>query len=219
MRSNRGITTVATVAALIALAGCSAGRFDVSPVFSFSGDTTAASADPYERGKAYLKEGRTVRAIQSLHLALVDRPRSIPVINALAVAYEEVGRHDLAVRYFDRALDVDPGSSQTLNNLGYTALRHGRTEQAQAYFQRALQVDDRNATVLANLGLVDQADDAAEQRRYAVVVREPTAIRQAGWVERTSPFVQTIVTRPDPKVLAAAEQAGVAPQLISFTSR
>ena len=207
-----------SVVALLLVGGCSFARFDVAPLFSINGQSTAQADNPYAEGKAHLQEGRTARAIQSLHLALVQQPQSVSVMNVLAIAYEQIGRHDLALDYFERALEVDPTSTQTLNNLGYTALRHGHTAEAEDYFQRALQLDDRNAVVMANLNLLGHTGDGAD-RALAVVVREPMAVRRAAWVERTSALVQTIVTQPDPQVVAAAERAGIPPQLVSFTSR
>lgn len=206
------------LAGMLLVAGCSGRLPAFNPLLSLNGETSARERDRYADGKAHLEEGRTARAIQAFHVALLEQPASIRVLNALAVAYEQIGRADLASDYFQRALTIDPASTQTLNNLGYTALRHGRTIEAEDYFQRALQLDQRNAIVMANLDLLDRTDGTAGPT-LAVVTREPLSIRRAAWVERTSAFVQTVVTRPDPAVVAAAEDARIPPQLVSFVAR
>lgn len=222
MAQSRAITVtlaLALLGALAPLAGCSLARLvDLKPVATIDGQPLeVAVADPYARGKEHLQEGRFGFALQAFRAALADAPDSVRVLNALAVTYDRLGRDDLAARFFEHALDVDPTSPQTLNNLGYAALRRGDPAAAIVYFHRALAEDGDNPTIRANLEVAGghrAVARAASQRMEAETV--VTSVRRAGWVERTSATVQTIVTRPDSAILEAAERLGVEPQLASY---
>ena len=222
MRLRSAVYGGLTIAALLGLAtGCSFARFEIAPRMSLNGEAvTPAAADAYQEGKALLREGHSGRAIAALQTALVGQPESVNVLNALAVAYADLGRDDLALDYFERALALEPGSAQTLNNIGYTMLRDGDLAEASKFFERARRLEPRNATVLANLNLIDRAraPGAEPGMDLAAVVRAPSTVRPAAWVERTSPFVQTIVTRPDPEFVATAVRVGVEPRLIGLAA-
>ena len=210
---------LALLGALGLIAGCDMARLDLRPVATAGGEPLEAvgALDPYERGKQHLQEGSFGFALQAFRAALAQDPYSVRTLNALAVTYDQLGRRDLATRFFEQALDADPASAQTLNNMGYSALRRGQIAVAIGYFQRALHQDGANAVIRANLEAADASRGAASAQTQIVVAPvEPYRVRRAAWVERTSAMVQTIVTRPDPALVAAVARFGVEPRLASY---
>lgn len=205
---------------LVLLAGCGAARLDLRPVVEAAGQQWQpgeAPADAYSQGKQHLEEGHIGFALQAFRAALMQDSHSVRTLNALAISYDQLGRHDLALRYFARALEVDPGSPQTLNNLGYASLRRGDAEGATRYFRRALDGNDAHPTIQANLQIADSwLGDMRQSVRLAGAPGEPVQVLPTSWVERTSPTVQTLVTRPDPTLLAQAAQLLVDPRLVSY---
>ena len=114
----------------------------------------AATGGLYDQGKAQLAAGRYGLAVAAFRRALGDQPNSVPLLNALAIAYAQLGRDDLALRYFERALEQDVRGPETLNNVGYWALQRGRLDLAARYLQRAAEQTPNDPTVQANLALV-----------------------------------------------------------------
>lgn len=213
------IALLGFLGALAPLAGCNLARLvDLRPVATVDGEPIeVVAAEPYARGKEHLQEGRFGFALRAFRAALVREPRSVRVLNALAVAYDQLGRKDLAARFFQQALDVDPTSPQTLNNLGYSMLRGGDPAAAIMYFQRALAEDADNPTIRANLEVADgnrAVALATSQRQGVRAVSAP--LPRVAWVERTSRTIQTIITRPDFAVLEAAKRFAVEPRLASY---
>jgi Flp pilus assembly protein TadD len=217
--ARRGLKTGAALLGLAyLLSACSLPRLEVRAVSAVDGrQLEAAGDDLYQRGKRHLEDGHLGFALQAFRGALAEDPRSVRVLNALAVSYDQLGRDDLATPYFERALQIDPASPQTLNNLGYAALRRGDLASAIAWFRRALDHGGTHPAIHANLQVAAASGAGAEARAQLAKVVDPAPqIRPAGWVERSSAMVQTIVTQPDPALIATAARLGVEPRLASY---
>jgi Flp pilus assembly protein TadD len=148
-----------------ALAGCAGPdgpAAAVRPVVVADGmRLEAATGGLYEQGKNHLEAGRYGLAVTALREALAREPRSVPVLNALAIAYGELGRDDLALRFFEQALAQDTATLQTANNVGYWALRRARLDLARRYLERAAALAPEDATVRANLALLAAREHGA----------------------------------------------------------
>ena len=191
--------------------------------------TQAPEGDIYELGKTHLQNGRVGLALEMLEWALLKEPNSVRVLNAMAIAYDQLGRFELSGRYFGQALSLAPDSVQTLNNIGYSYLAQGKPNLAQRYLVQAHELADTNpavkAIVKANL---DRAADievagaeTTERRSSEVLAKrdaETTAPRppqKPVWIERSAYNLQTLVTRPDAELLRKAEAIGVDPRIAS----
>jgi Flp pilus assembly protein TadD len=216
--TRRGMAplSLALLAGLGLLAACAGQPLTFQPRPSLDEQSLAPFRDhPYELGKAHLREGRIALALQAFRAELAANPGSVRALNALAVTYEQLGRIDLAEHYFDRALQIDPEAAQTLNNLGYSAFRRGDLARAVGYFERALRANGAHPTIQANMRLAGAQPSPPPAAPPALAAGAGMWVVPAAWVERTSPAVQTIVTRPDPAVLAAARRSAVEPHLFN----
>lgn len=182
-------------------------------------DPTKSAKSPYERGKSQMSIGHYGMAIESFRTALADDPQSVKVLNALAASYDLVGRYDLAERYYRQAMNIDPRSVQSLNNLGYSYYLRGRYADARVLFEKAARIDDKNPVVVANLQSLEKADAASKlAAAKAAEAKEPKAVAEAPWIERTTPTVQSLVTKADPDSLKEAGEKGVEPSIVHTPS-
>ena len=158
-RPRSALMACCAAAALLPLAaaGCAQQRVQVAPVVAVDGErlpaaeAAATAADPYERGKAHLRDGRPGLALQAFRAALAARPDAVMALNGIGVAYDQLGRFDLAERYYHRALALNPDAAETHNNLGYSALRQGKATLARRHFARAHELSPGDAVVVAKL--------------------------------------------------------------------
>jgi tetratricopeptide (TPR) repeat protein len=197
--------------ASVLLASCSQ-EWAASDKFKFSD----ADNNPYAKGKAEMAGGRYGLAIESFRKALQSDPGSVKALNGLAAAYDLMGRFDLAERYYRLALNFDPSSIQSLNNLGYSYYLRGKYNKARTLFERAARVDGKNAIVVANMAALEKADTArqvadASAKSKAKGKEKSVATK---WIERTDSQVQSMVTKPDPATLAAAQKHKVEPRIV-----
>lgn len=189
--------------------------------------TNLARAMPYDRGKHYLAAGHLGLAATAFRTALSQGTATAEILNALAVTYDRLGRFDLAQRYYARALELDPESVQSLNNLGYSALLQGNHALAAKFLIKARTIDAANTVVQANLALLREkivsangaADSLGSDRNSGgrKVARQEIPPLKTTWIERTAVKIQTLVTEPDPSVVAATSLAGVEPELGAAT--
>ena len=197
--------------ASVLLASCSQ-EWGASDKFAFSD----AENNPYAKGKAEMAGGRYGLAIESFRKALQSDPGSVKALNGLAAAYDLMGRFDLAERYYRLALNFDPSSIQSLNNLGYSYYLRGEYKKARTLFERAARVDAKNAIVVANMAALEKADLSrqvadARAKSKASGKEKPVASK---WIERSDSQVQSMVTKPDPATLAAAQKHKVEPRIV-----
>ncbi len=191
--------------------------------------TRSPEGDIYELGKTHLHNGQIGLALEMLEWALLTEPNSVPVLNAMAIAYDRLGRFELSGRYFGQALSLAPDSVQTLNNIGYSYLAQRKPKLAQLYLVQAHELADTNpvvkAIVKANLDRAADIEVASAEttgRGSPEVLAkgdvETTAHRppqKPVWIERSAYNLQTLVTRPDAEMLSKAEAIGVDPRIAS----
>jgi tetratricopeptide (TPR) repeat protein len=116
----------------------------------------------YTLGKKQFADGLYGMALKNFRVAMVQEPKSLDRLNAVAATYDKLGRFDLAERYYAQALGVDPNSVQTLNNIGYSFLMQEDYVSARYYLNQADKVaraeDDYSGVVGANLASLDIAE-------------------------------------------------------------
>lgn len=220
-RSGSIATRRAGAAFLVGLAliagGCTM-PFEIRPLVAIDGEPLEVdAADPYERGKRFLRERRLGLAIQEFRATLARQPNSVMALNGVAIAYDELGRFDLAERYYHRALALQPDSSETLNNLGYSALRRGHAGRARTFLERARGLTPEDAIVLANLELARQPE--AQAAPAVLADAAPAEPPYDTWVARLDQATQMLVTRPEPRLIALASTFNVHPSLFSLQPR
>jgi hypothetical protein len=145
------------LASVLIAAGCSTGNeFGAQPRFTADGGIEAG-VDPLSRGKRHFANGNFGLAIEAFEEAREIAPGSINVMNALAVAYEEIGRPDLADSYFLEALDAEPDSAQTYNNWAMAQLSRGNAVKAQELLAEAARLTPGDEVVISNMARVATA--------------------------------------------------------------
>lgn len=203
---SRGLRTpllLLIIASSGGTAACSTTTIDARPLPYNDHDVAQASDSEgaYEEGRNRLMSGRYASALQVLFTALRQDRHSVPTLNAIAIAYDQLGRYDLSRRYYDEALAHDPRSPVTLNNLGRSCLRQGRQEWALDYFRQAAASGGGQPQIAANLKAALQAGSAttfADMRNGPLDVGEPTGKDEGSGlrIERISSFVQAVESRP-----------------------
>jgi len=175
----------------------------------------ASSQDSYTLGKKQFADGLYGMALKNFRVALVNEPRSLDRLNAVAATYDKLGRYDLAERYYARALGVDPNSVQTLNNVGYSFLMQKDYVSARYYLNQADKVsraeDEYTDVVGANLVSLDVA--AGGNTAFASLQQPEYATASVDSVKTGAQGeVHAIATQKDMAKVAAAgtipEQAG-----------
>ncbi len=223
-----------TTIAVVGMTGCTNFEVESRGVFALNGERAGFTpSGPYERGKAHLKSGHLGLAVRAFRAAIARGQDTVKTLNALAATYDLLGRVDLSAEYYDRALLRDPNSVQTLNNKGYSYLLQNDLASASRYLAAAQRLDPTNEMVVANLVLVEAAGQEKTAATPAKVVTadfRPFASQTAdamtpesappnAWIERTGAQVQTLVTRPDPRVVTLVNETGVDPRLAAVSSR
>jgi Tfp pilus assembly protein PilF len=165
----------------------------------------ASSSDSYALGKKQFAKGLYGMALKNFRVALVNEPKSLDHLNAVAATYDKLGRFDLAERYYAQALGVDPNSVQTLNNIGYSFLMQKDYVSARYYLNQAAKLtgsqDGYSGVVGANLVSLD----LAEGRTTAVA-----ALQLPIQADNVTVSVDDIKTGAQGEVHAIATQEDVA---------
>lgn len=189
----------------VTLAACADTGQQVRPLFSLNNEKPRmVSTDSYAQGKYDLAAGQYGHAIEQFRNALRRDPYDVDVLNALGVTYDHLGRRDLARRYLERALALAPSSPVTLNNLGRSWMSDGNWQMAVTYLQRAPALDDADQRIASNL-------ETASARAEAVRVQTAEMASRAApelWIERSTPSVQVLHTRPELSFPEHGETAG-----------
>src|SRR5262245_6045313 len=132
----RNLRLVFATLLLTLTAACAYPQSGVKPL-AIGLDQQVENSDPYLAGRGALSQGATGLAVEQFRRALRSDPDSVPALNGLAVAYDEIGRFDVAQGLYRRALSIAPQSVQTLNNLGRSLLRQGEFGSAVPYLSLA----------------------------------------------------------------------------------
>lgn len=204
-------TCLATV-----VAGCGLGATNETRLRTHGFPLEAGADSAYDLGRQQLLAGDYGSAVRQLRASLRSRPGSPEILNALAVAYEQLGRRDISQTYFAQALAADPGSVQTLNNVARSLMQAGSVDVAGSYLRRAAALDPENTIVRSNLQLIASGVQLNPAERMSPISAH--GANAPPWIERASPALQTLVTRPvRPPVQAAAPDEAM-PLLASFVS-
>ena len=149
-------------------------------------------------------------------------PGNAQTLNNLGYSYLMQRRYDLALAHLKDALVLDPMNEMVQDNL----------QQAQA----SLELENRDflasavgsaefrdvAAAPRTVSLRSQADEAAApsgRDAPPVVQIQALAASDEIWVERSSGAVQTLITRPNPELLIAMRDAGLAPRIANFRNQ
>ena len=185
------------------LAGCAGQGFaelDVRPVAPQGYGAADGNGSLYDLGKRQLAAGNAGLAIDAFRRALRADPTSIDSLNGLGVAYDRIGRFDLSRRYYEEALGLNPNSAMILHNLGYSLALQGRGAEGQELMARAAAANDAVVTTKARQNLAELGGGQPTVSNEATASTAMHAARR--WIERTSAFVQTLVTDADPSAPA-----------------
>ncbi len=117
---------------------------------------------PAQRQRLFLVEGEILRgaeqhqeALRLYEHALIEMPKSVPLLYARALAAERLDFIDLAERDLKQILELDANNADALNALGYTlADRTDRYQEAYAYVKRALELRPNDNAILDSMGWV-----------------------------------------------------------------
>jgi CheY-like chemotaxis protein/Tfp pilus assembly protein PilF len=105
--------------------------------------------------KLDFREGKLLRARDSLQQLIVDRPKYLEAYDWLARVYQRMGAWQDAERVLHQAVDHSPHSHQRQNALGDTALRCDHLDIAEQAYNKALKLTAQSAlkTAAPYLGL------------------------------------------------------------------
>lgn len=156
--------------------------------------------------------------------ALGVDPENAQTLNNMGFSYLMQKRYDLALTYLRNAEAMDPKN----------ALIHGNVQQAevgldlgsQAFVASAVDAVDAfnsleiepRTTVLRtkpDAALAGPADDLPSKIKIEAVTSHGGDV----WIERTSPTVQTLITRPSQELLAAMRDAKLPTRIANFRSQ
>lgn len=191
------------------------------------GKTTEAA----ELGRAYLKGGDTVRALEQYRQALAGQPDDIDTMNGIAVCYDRLGQFEVSRAYYEAALGMQPQSPMLLNNYGYSLFLQGDLAGARRFLTLAATSGD-TAVENAALRLLARIDTATARAPAAGAMPARTSPAQASRfadadatgprIVRTSNHEQRLMLggiKAPPTMLASlgAEAAAVAAPVTRFT--
>lgn len=194
---------VAATALVGTLAGCDlyGPPVDVRPALAINGKPVPTdAARQYELGKSYLAQRRFAPAAQAFQSALLAGGPSVEVLNALAVAYDNLGRYDLSEEMYRRALALDARNAQTLNNYGVSLARRGMPDRAKLVLAQAHADAPSDAMVAANIARLQSAEQAVRlpaKRPVASVDLAPPKAPSLPRVEHVGVDKLELITRPE----------------------
>jgi len=154
--------------------------------------------------------------------ALNQEPGNAQTLNNLGFSYLIQGRYDLALTYLKDALAHDPMNDMLRGNL----------QQAEASLELVTRDFLASAVGSAEFGDVMGAPQFLSLRTQLAEEPAPSegdspnevhiqvlAAPENIWVERNSATVQTIITQPNPDLLVAMIEAGLAPRIGNFRNQ
>jgi hypothetical protein len=107
------------------------------------------------RNAHYLKlMGRPELALRELEAAYQQDPGNIKVLNALALACDEMGDFKRAQKLYQEALSLDVSNQALNNNLCFSYYLAGQYDKAETCFRQALTRNPHNIMARNNLGLL-----------------------------------------------------------------
>jgi hypothetical protein len=163
------------------------------------------------RNSHYLKlMGRPEMALRELEAAYQQDPGNIRVLNALALACDEMGEFTRAQKLYQEALALDVSNQALNNNLCFSYYLAGQWDKAEACFRQALTRNPQNIMARNNLGLLLCRRGRTEEARrlwqetesHIVAQKKMQQVMVALGGEETSHYAQL----PQATPVAAAPQ-------------
>lgn len=179
------------------LAGAGAAQAGDIPSTSLADNPGAAVSyqDALDAGRAQLKAGRVLEALQAYTQALSRSPDSIEALNAVAVCYDRMGKFDTSRTFYETALGIDPQSPLLLNNYGYSLYLQGERTQATRFLALAVATGDAGvqATALRILAKIEAEGRSAPARGPAAISAAPVMQQATAQVPQPVQGQQQIV--------------------------
>lgn len=129
----------------------------------------------YYLGAAYLRQGRTARAIEPLQAAIRKLPTYAPSYIDLARAHLALNQYDAAATVLREGLSRDPDNFQFHSHLGFIARARRDLGTARAEYERARALEPRDFDVRMNLTSVYR--DTGDVARAMAEVDAAIALR------------------------------------------
>jgi tetratricopeptide (TPR) repeat protein len=215
-RQRRRTLLAGALTSVLVATACGGSTMNFSQDAQFSPDMGITDGgDPLMLGKRHFANRNFGLAIEEFEQARVLAPQSVNVLNALAVAYEEIGRSDIADSYFLEALDVDPSSAQTYNNWAMVHLGRGNKEKAAQLLAEAARLSPGDPMVAGNIARVDatnqgdqtiqDADSATGSLTAVIAELQPNPEDWTPTIQPVAPHVSFLNTTPPGGALAAVD--------------
>lgn len=174
-----------------------------------------------ELGRAYLKAGDTVRALEMYRQVVARDPNDIDALNGIAVCYDRLGQFDVSRAYYEAALGMEPHSPMLLNNYGYSLFLQGDMDGARRFLGLAAASEDP-AIQTASLRVLARIDATAARAPTTRAVQTAEAAPSGPRIVRTSNHEQRLMlggTQAPPQVAAtlSADVAAIAAPVTRFT--
>ncbi|HUH93523.1 MAG TPA: type IV pilus biogenesis/stability protein PilW [Casimicrobiaceae bacterium] len=169
------VRSLATIAALAALAAGCATKQTVQPVAEPAALPAPQPASPQVRaqlhtelGAGYYERGQMDVALEELNLAVKLDPNYAPAYNIFGLVYAVLGEDRKAEQAFAQALKLAPNDSEIHHNWGWYLCQHHREREALAEFEIAVRnpLYRTPEIALVNAGRCSQSFDEAAAENY-----------------------------------------------------
>ena len=149
------------------------GRLDSFPTEELGQNGMLHGAQENNLALAYVKLGKSDKAIPIAEKALVRDPASPIFLDTVAFALHAEGRTSEAVSYYREALRQDPTSYASANNLAVLLAGSGHPAAAREVLEMAVRADPTYALGWHNLGVLER--DESVDLRHTCVPKERLA--------------------------------------------
>ncbi len=101
-----------------------------------------------ERGDIFMARKMYREAIDQYRQA----PETAPILNKIAIAYNQTIDLRAAQRYYERSIKRDPKYSEAVNNLGTVFYAEKRYSRALRQYEKAMKLNPTSASMYSNIG-------------------------------------------------------------------
>lgn len=115
-----------------------------------------SSAELFELGNAYYKQGKYTNAFYYLYQSTLADPMSLQSKERMGDIYIKVGRMQQAEDMYNSIISEDPEYVAVYSKIAYVAFQKGEYDVAKKYLQEALKRQPDNKNIIDNLKLVEQ---------------------------------------------------------------
>ena len=181
-------STGSVVLMALALGGCQVlgiggHRLAQAPLDASPSVIASIGSDQLEAGRAALKEGRTVAAIDAFMIAKEFESEAPAAYNGMAIAYSRLGREDLAERFFQEAVARAPEDTKYRGNLATFYAHHGMPRSSASALAMARvepRVGAAPVVALATAAPVEASESTAVERGEKVDKAARVTAREPG---------------------------------------